>query len=295
MNILSIDIGGTNTKYGIFHIDGNNATLAFSGSFKTPHLLDNLCEILVTKLKEHHFEMIAVGIPGVYDFNNDQVIYAPNLPIFHHLHLKERLKAHFNCEVLIENDGNMAAIGEYFFIEKEPLDAFVFITLGTGVGGGVIYQNEVLKGKTTISEIGHIIINFNGRRCGCGNLGCFEAYCGMNGIIETYKEISGVRVNNADEVFKKYETKDTLANIAIDLFSYHLASGLASIANIFSPAKIKIGGGVSFYQQFYFKKTVKYFSKMIFPAFKHNVIIAVSDLKNNAGLYGGAALCIKNR
>lgn len=292
MKILSIDIGGTNTKYGVFDLSDETRMLT-SGYFKTPKKIEMMFYLLSQNLTEQNFTMIAVGVPGVYDKVSDKIVYAPNLHLLENINIRESFEDYFDCEAIIENDGNMATFGEYFFIEKGKIDNFVMVTLGTGVGGGIIYNGQILGGNTTVAELGHITINFNGRKCGCGKTGCFEAYCGMKGINETYMEVSGVTNSKVDEIFKQCQTKNTLARISIELFSYHLASGLSSIANIFSPDKIKIGGGISFYQNCFFKKTVKYFSKMIFPAFKNSVTIEISELKNNAGLYGGAALCIK--
>ncbi|MCA1927383.1 MAG: ROK family protein [Calditerrivibrio sp.] len=292
MKIVSIDIGGTNTKYGVFDFSDEMRILT-SGYFKTPKKIEIMFDLLSQSLTGYNFSMVAVGVPGVYNKVLDKIVYAPNLHLLEHINIKQNFEDYFNCEVIIENDGNMATFGEYFFIEKEKIKNFVMITLGTGVGGGVIYNGDILGGNTTITELGHITINFNGRKCGCGKTGCFEAYCGMKGINETYMEVSGVTNSKVDEIFKRCQSKDSLAKISIELFSYHLASGLSSIANIFSPEKIKIGGGVSFYQNCFFKKTVKYFSKMIFPAFKNSVTLEISELKNNAGLYGGAAFCIK--
>lgn len=292
MKVLSIDIGGTNVKYGIFnYLDGDVENIN-SGYFKTPNSFEEFTSNLDNKLCDQKFDYIAVAVPGVYDFEKDEMVYAPNIKMLNNIKIAEQIKNLFGCDVFVENDGNLAALGEYYFVEKMNISNFILITLGTGVGGGIIFDGKILSGKTTVGEIGHITINFNGRKCGCGKNGCFEAYCGMAGLIETYREVSDTKVTKADEIFKKCSNKDILAKIAVDIFSYHLASGVVSIANIFSPQVIKIGGGISFYSNFFYKKTIKYFSKMIFPAFKNNVRLEISELKNNAGMYGGVALVL---
>lgn len=292
MKILSIDIGGTNVKYGVFHHSNGNLENINLGYFKTPHCFEEFVLSLEVRLSGQKFDFVVVAVPGVYDFEKDEMVYAPNIKMLNGIRIAEQLNDFFKCDVLVENDGNLAALGEYYFVEKMNIPNFVLITLGTGVGGGVIFNGKILSGKTTVGEIGHITINFNGRKCGCGKSGCFEAYCGMAGLIETYREVSDTKVAKADDIFKRCSNKDILAKIAVDIFSYHLASGIVSVANIFSPNIIKIGGGVSFYSNFFYKKTVKYFSKMIFPAFKNNVRLEISELKNNAGIYGGAALVL---
>ncbi len=292
MKVLSIDIGGTNVKYGVFNcLDGNVENIGL-GFFKTPHDFTEFISSLEIKLFGQKFDYVAVAVPGVYDFEKDEMVYAPNIKMLNNIKIAEQIKNLFGCDVFVENDGNLAALGEYYFVEKMNISNFVLITLGTGVGGGIIFDSKILSGKTTVGEIGHITINFNGRKCGCGKNGCFEAYCGMAGLIETYREVSDTKVAKADEIFKRCSNKDILAKIAVDIFSYHLASGVVSIANIFSPQVIKIGGGISFYSNFFYKKTIKYFSKMIFPAFKNNVRLEISELKNNAGMYGGVALVL---
>lgn len=294
MKVLSIDIGGTNVKYGSFIVK-DEVEMIESGFFKTPDSFDDLYKYFDSFLREKKYDAVTIGVPGVYDFVGDMVVYAPNLKLLNNLKIKESFSSLFdNAEILVENDGNMAAFGEYFFIVGSKLKTFIMITLGTGVGGGVIYNGGILSGRTTISELGHITINFNGRRCGCGKLGCFEAYCGMDGLIQTYNEVSGGSIKKVDDIFKKSQKKDVLARISIDIFSYQLATGLSSLANIFSPECIKIGGGLSFYSDLFYKKTVKHFSKMIFPAFKQYVKLDIATLKNNAGIYGGVALAISN-
>lgn len=292
MKILSIDIGGTNVKYGVFHHSNGNLENINLGYFKTPHSFEEFVLSLEVRLSGQKFDFVVVAVPGVYDFEKDEMVYAPNIKMLNGIRIAEQLNDFFKCDVLVENDGNLAALGEYYFVEKMNIPNFVLITLGTGVGGGIIFNGKILSGKTTVGEIGHITINFNGRKCGCGKNGCFEAYCGMSGLIETYREVSDTKVAKVDDIFKRCSNKDILAKIAVDIFSYHLASGIVSVANIFSPNIIKIGGGVSFYSNFFYKKTVKYFSKMIFPAFKNNVRLEISELKNNAGIYGGAALVL---
>ncbi|MEF3255140.1 MAG: ROK family protein [Deferribacterales bacterium] len=294
MNILSIDIGGTNTKYAVFEVR-NDCKLLNNGYFKTPDNIDTFFELLLNNLQVNDFDMVAVGVPGAYNKDLDLIIYAPNLPLLNNINIKKSFSTVFNTDILVENDANLAALGEHFFVEKEGSNCFLLITLGTGIGGGIIYKNEIFGSSITSAEIGHITINFNGRKCGCGKTGCFEAYCGMAGFLETYREITGEKLNKVDDIFKKYKNKELLAKISVDLFSYHLASGLSSLANVLTPDKIKIGGGISLYHQYFFRKTVKFFSKMIFPAYKNYTTLAISELKNNAGIYGGAALCIKNR
>jgi len=293
MRILSIDIGGTNIKYGVFLLDESigEIELLDSGFFKTPNDFVEVYKYLELSAIGKNFDVVSIGVPGVYDFVNDIVAYSPNLKLLNNLKIKESFNTFFtNSEILVENDGNMAALGEYYFVENSVFQSFILVTLGTGVGGGVIVKGEILSGKTTVGEIGHITINFNGRKCGCGKIGCFEAYCGMSGLIETYNEVSGGSVSKADDIFKKCQNKDVLAKISVDIFAYHLATGLVSLANIFSPECLKIGGGLSFHSNLFFRKTIKYFSKMIFPAFKQNVKLDVATLKNNAGIYGGVAL-----
>ncbi|MCX8083979.1 MAG: ROK family protein [Calditerrivibrio sp.] len=293
MNVLSIDIGGTNVKYGFFKVlDKDNVELQNFSFFKTPKDFNEFVLRIEECTKHTAFDVVSVAIPGVYDFIKDEIIYAPNIQFLDGIKIKTSFNEMLRCDVLVENDGNLAALGEYFFVEKSSIRDFVLVTLGTGVGGGVIFDGKILSGKTTISEIGHITINFNGRKCGCGKMGCFEAYCGMGGLIETYKEVSGLYVSKADEIFKKCSNKDVLAKISVDIFAYHLASGLVSIANIFAPEIIKIGGGLSFSSNLYYRKTIRYFSKMIFPAFKTKTKLSIAELRNNAGIYGGVALAL---
>ncbi len=297
MHFLCLDIGGTNIKYAV--ISDKLEIISFN-KFKTPDSFENLIK-KICKLVENtdNLSAVGVGIPGVYDSENDCLIYAPNLEFINEKKIGNEISKQIKLPVFIENDANLAALGEYYVIEKNKVHNFVLITLGTGVGGGAIIHQKLFtlskqgKSNMTTFEAGHISINHNGRLCGCGRKGCIETYCGINGILKTYEEISGNKAENINMLVKLAYKNDKDALHTFEMYSEHLSEGIASLVNILIPEKIKIGGGLSYYSEFFFEKTVNKLNSKVYPAYKGQFQMEIAKLNNKAGVYGAAALCIE--
>ena len=288
--VLCLDIGGSSIKSGLVDINGNilqeNKNIIKNESYNG--FLETVEEI-VNNLDEKPAG-IAAALPGGYDIKED-TIFAPNLQILNGRHIKTDIEKMCGIKVLAENDANLAAYGEYVFGDKKSVQNMVFCTLGTGFGGGLILNGKLLQSNITLFEVGHLSINMQGRKCGCGRTGCLDEYCSTSGLTEIYKEITGSNSNiNPYILSEKAKHKDNAAIKTFEEYGKLLAFAFANLAALFCPEKIKFGGGLSELSDYYMASLISEFESLLFPAYKGRVKIERAVLKNQAGMLGGAAL-----
>lgn len=292
---LCFDIGGTNIKAGLFTENGD---LSEKISVKTPDEYESIIRTLA-EISDRYKDTsaYAVAVPGTCRPDAGEILFCPNLTTLNGKNLKHDFQKLTGKPVYIENDANMAAFGEYYFYEKGNVKNMIFLTLGTGLGGGAILNGSLLTSDISMFEAGHINIDPEGRVCGCGKRGCLEAYVSVSGLLKTYNNLSSTDevVESANKVYGYYKSGDRVAQLAYDVLGGYLAIGMATLANILVPEKIKIGGGLSEMADAFLPNTFKVFSKHIYPAFRDIVKIEISGLKNNAGLSGCAAMCISKK
>lgn len=288
--VLCLDIGGSSIKSGLVDINGNilqeNKNIIKNESYNG--FLETVEEI-VNNLDEKP-KGIAAALPGGYDIKED-TIFAPNLQILNGRHIKTDIEKMCGIKVLAENDANLAAYGEYVFGDKKSVQNMVFCTLGTGFGGGLILNGKLLQSNITLFEVGHLSINIQGRKCGCGRNGCLDEYCSTSGLTEIYKEITGSDSNiNPYILSEKAKNNDNAAIKTFEEYGKLLAFAFANLAALFCPEKIKFGGGLSELSDYYMASLISEFESLLFPAYKGRVKIERAVLKNQAGMLGGAAL-----
>lgn len=288
--VLCLDIGGSSIKSGLVDINGNilqeNKNIIKNESYNG--FLETVEEI-VNNLDEKPAG-IAAALPGGYDIKED-TIFAPNLQILNGRHIKTDIEKMCGIKVLAENDANLAAYGEYVFGDKKSVQNMVFCTLGTGFGGGLILNGKLLQSDITLFEVGHLSINIQGRKCGCGRNGCLDEYCSTSGLTEIYKEITGSNSNiNPYILSEKAKNNDNAAIKTFEEYGKLLAFAFANLAALFCPEKIKFGGGLSELSDYYMASLISEFESLLFPAYKGRVKIERAVLKNQAGMLGGAAL-----
>lgn len=288
--VLCLDIGGSSIKSGLVDINGNilqeNKNIIKNESYNG--FLETVEEI-VNNLDEKPAG-IAAALPGGYDIKED-TIFAPNLQILNGRHIKTDIEKMCGIKVLAENDANLAAYGEYVFGDKKSVQNMVFCTLGTGFGGGLILNGKLLQSNITLFEVGHLSINIQGRKCGCGRNGCLDEYCSTSGLTEIYKEITGSNSNiNPYILSEKAKNNDNAAIKTFEEYGKLLAFAFANLAALFCPEKIKFGGGLSELSDYYMASLISEFKSLLFPAYKGRVKIERAVLKNQAGMLGGAAL-----
>lgn len=308
--VAGIDIGGTNTVIGL--VDNNGAILKES---TIPTRCQTTFDIYVKRiateidrlLTELDFEVklegIGVGAPnGSYYLGS--IVDAPNLEWKGVLPLCKELTRHTGVPTVVTNDANAAALGEMLFGAAKGMDNFVVITLGTGLGSGIIVNRKLVMGNDGFAgEFGHIVAKVNGRQCGCGKRGCLETYASATGIRRTaFKMLAD---NNQPSMlrnitFEKLSAKmiteaaktgDPLARAAFEYTGLILGTRLADLVAILNPEAIFFFGGLANAGELLFDPTRRYMEQYLFPVFKGKVKLLVSGLQNkNAAVLGAAAL-----
>ena len=301
--IFGVDIGGTNIKFGKF-IDEKLITSFQQKTHSDPNnpvdsIVDQIVNTIIDNLDEED-ELIGVGV-GVPGPVLDGVVKGAQNIYWEEVFLKDNLKNvfernnYFNLKIEILNDANAATLGEWFYGKGDKTPNMVLVTLGTGIGGGIIINSKLLEGHTgSAGEVGHIkIFPFEGRPCSCGLTGCLEQYASATGITKTaYGMIKNgdtvlkdKRHLNCKDVFDAALDGDKIANDIVQKSAYYLAIGLANIANTLNPNKIILGGGVSKAGDILLTNVKKYFKEFAFYSIT-NTEIELATLFNEAGIYG---------
>ncbi|KKC28758.1 ROK family protein [Caldanaerobacter subterraneus] len=249
MKVIGIDIGGTKILGGIISTNGN--LIKFK---ETPTqaklgrevILKNLFNT-IDELIDEDTKGIGIGSAGRINFDTGVVEYATdNLPGWTGCKLKEILEKKYKIPVVVDNDVNAAAIGEMWLGSGKGYKSMLVMTIGTGVGGAIIYNGELIRGSSwSAGEIGHMILYPEGRQCNCGQRGCLEQYASGTAIYKEYNELLGEeKVSSAKEVFELYKENDDIAMKVINSFIKSLTLSILSLKNIIDPEVFIIGGGV---------------------------------------------------
>ena len=310
---IGIDLGGTNIAVGA--VDGDGKMLA-KDSLPTLSKRDykeivkdmaQLCERVAAQAGYGMEDVRAIGIgsPGTVDSENGVVVYAGNLR-FEKTPIAQEMKKYFDIPVHMENDANAAAYGEYIACGHD-VNNFVFITLGTGVGGGIIINKKIYRGFNSAgAEIGHMTLEMNGNACNCGKKGCFETYASVTALRaqtekamrenpkslmhEWVKEKGHISGRTAFECAVK---GDAAAIDVRDTYIRYIAEGIVSVVNIFQPELLVIGGGISKEGDVILKPLKEFVYKYDFNKFMPKTDIQIAKLFNDAGIVG-AAIAAKN-
>jgi len=307
---LGIDVGGTRIKGGI--VDGDGLVLA-QGSVETDikdltGSVIKLSEELLQKaaLKKIDIAGIGMGIPGIIDGEAGIITYSNNLELKDVKIVKEIAKAWGKDAppIAITNDANAAALGECKFGSGKKYNSLIMITLGTGLGSGIVIDGKIFEGnKGAGAEVGHMVIKSGGEPCNCGRRGCFEAYCSANALKrETKRALEADKnskmwegITEKDKISGKlafdYKDKDVTAKKVVNNYISDLAEGLINISNIFRPEIILIGGGVSAQGENMLQFLREAFDGKLFGLeLGPKVELAAASLGNDAGFLGAAAL-----
>ena len=314
---IGIDLGGTNIAAGLvneqFEIVAQDSTPTLVGRPSEEIVADiaKLCRSVCERAGIPLSEVSAVGIasPGITDQKSGCVVYANNLG-FHHFPIISLLRKQIPVsEIYIENDANAAAWGEAIAGAAKGSESSVMITLGTGVGGGIVADGKVYKGFNAAGgELGHIVIRVDGRPCTCGRRGCWETYASATGLILSTKEkieeckkagrptkmteLAAERGKiNGRTAFDAMRMGDEAAKEVVNDYIRDLGSGLASMINIFQPEVLSIGGGISNEGDFLLDLvrpvvTQQTYGSGLVPPTK----LRIAQLKNDAGIIGAAVL-----
>lgn len=310
---LGIDLGGTNIAIGLVNEEGklvvqdSTPTLAHRTADEIIDDMIELAERAVSdaKVSKNSIKAIGIGCPGAVDNKKGTIVFTENVP-FSNYPVCDRFKEHFDAPVYLENDANAAAYGEYV-INGDDANIFVAVTLGTGIGGGIIIDGKIFKGSNGVgAEIGHTPLVLGGVQCSCGQKGCWEAYASVTALINQTKiAISEhpesfmntlVRergVVNGRTAFDAAKQGDKVALEVVEKYIEYIAGGLVGIVNTFQPSKVVIGGGISKEGAYLIDPIIKYVRKYDYNQFFEPVKIEPATLYNDAGIIG-AAFAAKN-
>jgi glucokinase len=312
---IGVDIGGTNIKYGIVSTSGKVLKSGIVSSGKSEGrkgILKNLREaihslILFAKERKIKINHIGVGVPGTVDLYKGKVIGTPpNLPQLKDYPLKKYLQRHFDYPVFLDNDANLMALAEYKFGSAKGYKNCLCLTLGTGIGSGIILDGKLFRGSSFAgAEFGHTVICFHGIRCNCGNYGCVEMYASEPAMIKRTKELmknnrspvlyklTQGKLNRlkAKELFLAEKFKDKVAKKVIGDTAYYLGAALSSTVNLLNPEIVIIGGGVAIFSGKDFLERIETeVRKRAFPSATKNLKMVKAKLGNDAGFIGASIL-----
>ena len=318
MFTIGVDLGGTNIAIGICDKEMN---IVAKGSVKTEvsggtaHIMDNMAGLIETLLKDNNIakediEYVGIATPGAVDVAGGVVESAFNLG-FNHFPIANELRDRTGIEkIFVANDANAAALGEALGGAAKGSQHSVMVTLGTGVGGGVIIDKHIFdRGvNAAVAELGHMVIHVGGRQCSCGRRGCFEAYSSATALTRMTEEkmdelkIKGVKSHlftiseqygkvSARTAFDAMRMGDQFAKEVVDTYIRYLAEGITNIINIFQPEVLSIGGGVCNEGDALLLPLLDIINREQFTRNnEHKTRIDIAKLGNDAGIVGAAGL-----
>ncbi|SDQ11491.1 ROK family glucokinase [Carnobacterium viridans] len=311
--IIGIDLGGTTVKFAILTSEGDIqqkwslvTDARENGSKIVPAIVESINEQLEKyQLTPNDFIGIGMGSPGTVDRKAGTVIGAYNLNWKTIQPVKKMIEEGTGISFAIDNDANVAALGERWKGAGANEEDVVFITLGTGVGGGIIAGGRLIHGVAgAAGELGHITVDPDGYDCTCGKKGCLETVASATGVVrlardfsEDYAGESQLKYNiddgqliTAKDVFDFAKENDKLAVRVVEKVAYFLGLACASVANTLNPSTIVIGGGVSNAGVFLVDQIKMYFDQFTYPTIRETTKIRLAQLGNNAGVVGASSL-----
>lgn len=310
---IGIDIGGTNTKYGLADENGNilaSSSLPTRKEDDFPAYILHLYEAIESLRKsldeEVHIKGIGIGAPNA-NYYTGTIEDAPNLIWEGELHIVEEFNKYYDAPVIVTNDANAAAMGELIYGGAKEMKNFIMITLGTGVGSGFIVNGDLVYGHDGFAgELGHVITEWGGRPCTCGRNGCLETYGAARGVIITVmEELAGsheaceLRSLSREEitpkaVFEAAEKGDEIALRTFERTGQYLGRALSNMVNIFSPEAIFLFGGVARAGKYLLEPIEKHMNANVLSIFKDKVKLIRSKLpESDAAILGASSLVWK--
>ena len=313
---IGIDLGGTNIKAGVVN---EKFEIIAKASTKTlcPRPAKDICDDMakvsieackLAGISVDDVEWIGVGTPGIADNINGTIPYSNNLD-FHDVPVRKYIQAHINKPVYVANDANAAAYGEFVAGAAKGAKNAVCITLGTGVGAGIIVDGKILTGSNLAgAELGHMVIEVDGPQCTCGRKGCFEVFSSATGLIRMTKEAAEA---DSSSVLNKYLAEDgkfsarhafmamrecdKAGTEVVEKYCKYLAAGITNTINIFQPDILCIGGGVCNEGDPLLLPVKELVKKEVYTRMlSQNTEIVIAKLGNDAGIIGAAFLGLES-
>lgn len=307
--VIGVDLGGTKISCALSDLDGKIInqytlpTLSQEGEAAVlTRIINGISKVIVnSKVNKDQIKAIGIGSPGPLDSKKGMIISTPNLP-FKNFKLVEPIENKFGIKTYLDNDANVAAIGEFLFGAGKGTENMVFVTVSTGVGGGAIINGKIYRGNTNNAlEIGHTTLVEDGPRCNCGNYGCTEALASGTAIAKRAKEAleTGVETSlrnyenvTSYEVFQEAKKGDKVASDILNKCLNYLGICIANIVATLDPEMVVIGGGVSKGGNIVFEKVREVVNTRCFDSMAASCKIVPAGLGTDAGVIGAVALGI---
>lgn len=312
---IGVDLGGTNIKIALVDMEGR---IVYSNSEPTgaemgyEYTINNIKEMIrsclrETKTQKEAVESIGIGVPGQVDFERGIVSCLPNIPGWVDIPLSKMINEEFDLPVGVDNDVNCAALGEFYYGAGKGSKNVVCITVGTGVGAGIILNGQLIRGISgAAGEVGHLILQDNGGEiCGCGNTGCLESLASGPSIVKMARDyIAGGKTAKFREiavnaritpkiVAEAAKQGDAVSKKIYEITGYWLGIALANVVNLLNPEKIIIGGGVAQADDILLEPVRETIKKRALKISADAVKIVPAQLEESAGVVGASLLLVK--
>ena len=293
--ILSIDIGGTAVKMGLVDHEGaiharHEASVCFD-HYQTPILTTVIREAQAFLAREGaQIEGIGVSATGQVDDRAGAVIGTNGkIPHYEGAQIKRDMEAAFGVPVFALNDANAAALGECFAGRAKGVQNVLMVTLGTGVGGGIVLGGRIFGGTRGIAgELGHFTLYQDGIPCPCGKRGCFESYAATTALVRRAQEATSETALDGRAIFARTAAGDPVIRAALNGWIDDIAAGISGLVHIFNPQMVLIGGGVSAQEELLIAPLRQRVLSQVMPRFTEGLRIEAATLSNDAGLIGAA-------
>lgn len=309
--IIGIDLGGTNLKAGLVDRAGN---IIHRFSVKTKYNADTqtisnqifeLIHNIIESVGCKRSDIIGIGLgsPGTIDKTGETILFSPNLPQWRNIPIKSIMMQQFQVPCVLENDANAAAWGEKWAGSGKGVNSLVMLTIGTGIGGGIVINNNIWRGAHNVAaEIGHMVIQKGGRQCNCGNYGCVEAYASATAMVRRFKEVlktgAPSMLKVTDEITAKTISDAALRGdrTALDVLKEtgcYLGVAVTNIMHILNPEMIVLAGGMTGSGDLIMDPIKQVTKGRVFEESYKDTKIVFSQLGEDAGIVGAAGCLLK--
>ncbi|MFB3887459.1 MAG: ROK family protein [Thermodesulfobacteriota bacterium] len=309
--LIGVDFGGTNIRMGVVTPEGKvlkkvryTTDVSKGGAALFEQLVSNLSDLIRKYFKESDQLIgIGIGVAGPVDMEKGIMIAPPNLPTLDGFPVRAFLQERIPSPIFIENDANAFTLGEGWVGAAKGCNNYCGITLGTGVGGGVVVAGKILRGSTGMGgEVGHMVLDPDGPSCGCGGRGCLEVYASGTGIRRMAVEVAHKRGSgrisewvkgnaedlNSEKVFEAARKGDLEAQQIFNVMGRFLGLGLVNLVNLFNPEKIVIGGRVARAWDYFIPSVVETVQERAMKGPREKVRIVRAECGDDAGMLGAA-------
>ena len=305
--MIAIDLGGTNLRMALVNRDGEiiDRTKRETPRENTEEIVETIVSVSKSFFETYPKRICSIGlaVPATVNADKGEITKAPNLPFLDMCPITEKIGKNLNIPCVLENDANAAAIGENWLGASRNYKNSIMVTLGTGVGGGIIIDGKILRGVDgTAAEIGHICVQPLGEKCGCGSFGCVEQYSSANAVVRMTKELlpdyPESSLNEIENLTSRtiYQKADGGDELALEIFrrqGFYLGIALAGLINVLNPEVIVIGGGASDGWELFTPEMLGQIKKRAYKQPVDRVKIVRAECADDAGILGAAFLAFE--